>query len=52
LPGPVDFVLSKLLFNALLMMVMSLLSLAYLLVIGQPAGELAPFLFLSTVWVV
>ncbi|MES2332596.1 MAG: heme exporter protein CcmB [Bacteroidota bacterium] len=46
--GPVDFVLSKLLFNALLMIVMSLLSLAvFTLLLGNPLENWPIFLFIT-----
>ena len=46
--GARDFILSKLLFNGLLMLVMSLLSLGlFLLMLGDPLAEAVPFLLTS-----
>ena len=46
--GARDFILSKLLFNALLMLVMSLLSLGlFLLMLGDPLAKALPFLLIS-----
>ncbi|MEO8172997.1 MAG: heme exporter protein CcmB [Sediminibacterium sp.] len=46
--GPVDFVLSKLLFNALLMIVMSLLSLCvFTLLLGNPLENWLIFIFIT-----
>lgn len=46
--GPVDFVLSKLIFNALLMIVMSLLSLAvFTLLLGNPLENWPIFIFIN-----
>ncbi len=46
--GPVDFVLSKLLFNALLMIVMSLLSLGiFSLLLGNPLENWPIFIFIT-----
>jgi heme exporter protein B len=43
--GPVDFILSKLLYNLLLMLVMSLCSIAvFILLLGAPMQEWVPFL--------
>ena len=45
--GPRDFVLSKLLFNSMLMLVMSALSLAlYSLFLGSPVHRIGPFILL------
>lgn len=47
--GPKDFVLSKLLFNALLMLVMSIMSLLlFLLLLGNPLKEPVQFIGLAT----
>lgn len=46
--GARDFILSKLLFNALLMVVMSLLSLGlFMLMLGDPTTNALPFLLIS-----
>jgi len=43
--GPVDFILSKLLFNSLLMLLMSLLSLLmFILFLGNPLQKAGPFI--------
>ncbi|HVS95399.1 MAG TPA: heme exporter protein CcmB [Puia sp.] len=47
--GARDFILSKLLFNALLMVVMSLVSLGlFLLMLGDPTSDAVAFLFISS----
>ena len=47
--GPVDFILSKLLFNALLMLVMSLMSLLlFLVLMGNPLKQPLQFMGLAT----
>lgn len=46
--GARDFILSKLLFNALLMVVMSLVSIGlFLLMLGDPTSDVLAFLFVS-----
>jgi heme exporter protein B len=46
--GPANFILSKLLFNALLMLLMSLLSLGlFVLMLGDPMPDAVTFIFIS-----
>lgn len=46
--SPTDFVIAKLLFNAILMLIMNMLSLAvYTLLLGNPISKMGEFLFIS-----